>query len=251
MLSEGVAAIFETLNDKFKHTGIVASIANEFQVPHFMGHWTPEIPDYKRQFRQFTRNFFPSSSAFTRALADLIEDYDWTSFTVIYEDSYGLMRVHDALQYHDMSKGSVMVRRINDGVDQMPLLKEIARYGETRIILDCSLDKVLTILTQAKRVKLLDEYQSYIITTIDAHTLDYSEVEGNRSNITTFRLIDPGSVDAETAVHDWKRDAARRNEGPRYSTSKIKVSLSFIFSERSIFNKFHSFFLQDWSSACV
>lgn len=225
MLSEGVAAIFESSNVKYKKTGIVASIANEFGVPHFVGHWTPELPDYKRPYRQFTRNFFPSPSAFSRALADLIEDYDWNSFTVIYEDMYGLMRIHDILQYHDNEKGPIMVRRIDDGEDQMPLLKEIAQYGETRIILDCSIDKVISILTQAKRVKLLEEYQNYIITAIDAHTLDYSSVEGSRANITTFRIIDPGSVDAETAIHDWKQDSSRRGEGSSYTTNKIKVSL--------------------------
>lgn len=227
MLSEGVAAIFESSNDKFKQTGIVASIANEFGVPHFMSHWTPETPDYKRPFRQFTRNFFPSSSAFSRALADLIEDYDWNSFTVIYEDNYGLMRIHDILQCHDTGKGPIMIRKIDGGDDHMPMLKEIAKYGETRIILDCRIDKIISILTQAKKVRLLEEYQSYIITTIDAHILDYSEVEGNRANITTFRLIDPGSVDAETAVHDWKLDASRRKEGSiSFSTDKIKVSMN-------------------------
>lgn len=227
MFSEGIAAIFESSNAQFKQTGIVASLANEFGVPHFMGHWTPELPEYKRPFRQFTRNFFPSPGAFSRALADLIEDYGWNSFTVIYEDNYGLMRLHDVLQYHDTGNGPIMVRQIDENEDQMPMLKEIAKYGETRIILECSLDRVVSILMQAKKVKLLEEYQNYIITTIDAHTLDFSEIEGNRANITTYRIIDPGSVDAETAVHDWTQDASRRGEGRSFLPDKIKVSLFF------------------------
>lgn len=223
MLSNGVAAIFESLNSQFKETGIIASICNEYGIPHLTGFWTPEIPDYKRPFRQFTRNFFPSPSAFSRALADLIEDYDWTTFTVIYEDDYGLMRVHDILQYHNSENGPVIVRKISDGDDQLPMLKEIAQYGESRIVLDCSIDKVIPILKQAKKVKLLEEYQNYIITTIDAHTLDFASVEDNRANITTFRLIDPGSVNAETAVHDWKH-ASRSGESLEVSPDKIRVS---------------------------
>lgn len=229
MFSEGIAAIFESSSGVFKQTGIVASLANEFGVPHFMGHWTPELPEFKRPFRQFTRNFFPSPSAFSRALADLIEDYDWSSFTVIYEDNYGLMRLHDVLQYHDTSVGPIMVRQIDENEDQMPLLKEIAKYGETRIILDCNVDRVIPLLTQAKKVKLLEEYQNYIITAFDAHRLDFSEIEGNRANITTFRIIDPGSVDAETAVHDWKQEASRKGEGASYTTERIKVGLILKF----------------------
>lgn len=223
MFSDGVAAVFESTEEKFKQSGIVASICNEYGVPHFTGAWTPEIADYKRQFLQFTRNFFPSSRMFSRALADLIEDYDWKSFTVIYEDEYGLMKVSDILQYHDSSNGPVMVRKIGDGDDHMPMLKEIAQYGETRIVLDCSLEKIVPILEQAKRVKLLEEYQNYIVTTIDAHTIDFHSIDGNRANITTFRIIDPGSVDAETAVHDWKQDASRRGGGYHVTPDKIRV----------------------------
>lgn len=227
MLSEGVAAIFESSNNNFKHTGIVASICNEYGIPHFLGRWAPEVPAYKRPFRQYTRNLFPEPNAFSRALADLIAESDWTSFTIIYEDNYALMKLHDILQLHDTASSPVMVRRIDDGDDHLPMLKEIAQYGESRIILDCSLDKVIPILEQAKRVKMLEEYQNYVVTTIDAHTLDYAGVQGNRANITTFRLIDPGSVDAETAVHDWKQDATRKSESQAFSTDKIKVSSIF------------------------
>lgn len=225
MLSDGVAAIFESPNEKFKQSGIVASICNEFGVPHLIGHWEPEIPDYKRPFRQFTRNFFPSTKVFSRALADIIEEYDWKTFTVIYEDDYGLMKLHDILQYHDSTNGPITVRRIDEKEDQLPLLKQIALYGETRLILDCSLERVLSILEQAKKVRLLEDYQSYIITTIDAHTLDFASVDGNSANITTFRIIDPGSVDAETVVHDWKQDASRGGKGYHVPTDKIKVSV--------------------------
>lgn len=225
MLSAGVAAIFESPNENFKQTGIVASICNEFGVPHLTGHWEPEMSDYKRPFRQFTRNFFPSPKAFSRALADIIQEYDWKSFTIIYEDDYGLIKLHDILQYHDFTNGPITVRRIDDEEDQMPLLKQIAQYGETRLILDCSLERVITILEQAKKVKLLEDYQNYIVTTIDAHTLDFASIDGNLANITTFRIIDPGSVDAETVVHDWKQDPSRIGEGYSVSTDKIKVSI--------------------------
>lgn len=237
LLSEGVAAIFESMSKIYKPTGIIASVCNEMGIPHFMGHWTPEILEYKRPFRQFTRNFFPSPSIFSRALSDLIEDYDWKSFTVIYEDDYGLMRVHDVLQYHTTSEeynSAVMVRQLNEEDDHLPMLKEISLYGESRIILDCSVDKILDILQQAKKVKLLEEYQNYIITSIDAHTLDFSTVEGNRANITTFRLVDVGSVDAETAVHDWRKDTTKKMENT-ITIDRIKVSEKFLLKKKSKF----------------
>lgn len=99
MLSDGVAAIFGP--NSMQSVGIVASISNEFAIPHMIGHWAPEPEEYKRPFRQFTRNFFPSSNHFSRALADLIDDYDWKVFTIVYEDEFSLQRLHDVLQIHE------------------------------------------------------------------------------------------------------------------------------------------------------
>lgn len=226
LVAEGVTSIFEAYNSKFKYGGIVGSISNELGIPHFMGHWAPEQPEHKRPFRQFSRNFFPDPSHFARALADLIVDYDWTTFTVIYENDFSLMRLHDILQIHDTDSSPVSVRKLADDGDYMPMLKEIAAYGESRIILDCSQDKVLNVLKQAIPVKMLEDYQSYIITTVDAHIIDFTELQYNRANITTFRLINPGSVDAETAVHDWRQGESRKNGYYNVPPDKIKVNRS-------------------------
>lgn len=67
--------------------------------------------------------------------------------------------------------------------------------GESHIILDIDLDKVLTILRQASEVKMMEEYQSYIITSLDTHTLDFEDLKFMRANITAMRLIDPTSYD--------------------------------------------------------
>lgn len=56
-------------------------------------------------------------------------------------------------------------------------------------------DKIITLLRQASQVKMMEEYQSYIITTLDAHTLDFEELKYMRANITTMRIIDPTSFE--------------------------------------------------------
>lgn len=225
LFGEGVAAIFESFTNNFKKSAIVASMCNEFGIPHFSGHWCPELPDYKRPFRKFTRNFFPNSNYFSRALADLLVDYSWSTFTIIYEDDFSIMRLHDILQIHDTDSSPIVVRKLEDGDDYFPLLKEIHSYSETRIILDCNVDRVLEILRQANKVKMLEEYQSYIITSPDAHTLDFSQLDYNRANITTFRMINPTSVYAETAVHDWRQGEYRKNGQVAVAADKIKVGI--------------------------
>lgn len=58
-----------------------------------------------------------------------------------------------------------------------------------------SLDKIVELLRQAAEVKMMEEYQSYIITSLDAHTVDFEELKFMRANITTMRLIDPHSFE--------------------------------------------------------
>ena len=84
-------------------------------------------------------------------------------------------------------------RQLGDGPDFRPLLKQIQTSGESHIILDVGLDKIITLLRQASEVKMMEEYQSYIITSLDSHTLDFEELKFMRANITGMRLIDPFS----------------------------------------------------------
>jgi glutamate receptor, ionotropic, invertebrate len=42
---------------------------------------------------------------------------------------------------------------------------------------------------------MMEEYQSYIITSLDTHTFDFEELKYMRANITAMRLIDPTSFD--------------------------------------------------------
>lgn len=42
---------------------------------------------------------------------------------------------------------------------------------------------------------MMEEYISYIIVSLDTHTLDFEELKFTRANITAMRLFDPTSYD--------------------------------------------------------
>lgn len=157
-------SVFRITFTKYRHMflGIIASISNTLGIPHFIAHWEPPEVVVNRSNRQYTRNFFPSSNLFSRALGEIIVDYDWTAFTIIYDSRESLTRLHDVLQIHGPSDNPVTVRELPDNSDYKPLLKEVALSGETRILLGCSPDKVAEIVKQAIGVKMMEEYQVYI-----------------------------------------------------------------------------------------
>lgn len=86
---------FTTLNDLFTFSlAIVDSICNTFHIPHIMTHWTHDPIDINRrrqpQPNLFTINIYPDSDVMAAALADLIEDYDWSSYAIIYDTDESL-----------------------------------------------------------------------------------------------------------------------------------------------------------------
>lgn len=210
LLSEGVAGIFGPSHPHAN--GIVSSICNTFQIPHLITNWQPEElrPIDIDEMHAYTRNFYPEGNVYSRALASIVVEYEWRTFTILYEHPDALMRLQDVLQIHGPDDLPITVRQIGPGPDYRPLLKEVYSLGETRIIIDCEQPAlVVELLRQGRDVKMLEEYQQYLITTQDAYAMDFAELKFAAANITTVRFLDPGSFEVSTAVHDWNESALR------------------------------------------
>ena len=55
------------------------------------------------------------------------------------------------------------------------VLKEVYLSKSTKIVLDCAKEKVMDVLKQAQQVGLISEGYYYLITSLDAHTLNMEE----------------------------------------------------------------------------
>ena len=80
--------------------GIASSICNAMHIPHIVTHWTPEPLGGHNARNELTLNVYPDSNVLSRALADLLVDYSWKSFTVLYDTDEGRIL---ALEYSVMS----------------------------------------------------------------------------------------------------------------------------------------------------
>ena len=76
-----------------------------------------------------------------------------------------------------------------DRPDYRPLLKEIKKSEETRIVLDCDFDKIELILAQANEIELLTDYHNYLITRCCMYCMDKSSVVSGRLRNKLFNLI--------------------------------------------------------------
>lgn len=108
LLSEGVAGIFGPGTSET--SGIVTAIANAADIPHMTAFWEREPLGGKRMVNHMTLNVYPDTEVLSRAFAELLIDYTWKSYTIIYEDDDGLMRLKDVLQIHDPQSSPITVR---------------------------------------------------------------------------------------------------------------------------------------------
>ncbi|KAL1131963.1 hypothetical protein AAG570_011574 [Ranatra chinensis] len=241
MADEGIGGVFGP--DWSATGGVVRSICDSLHLPHLEMHWAPS---HLHDYHPFTINLYPEPKLLAKALVAVIEDMDWTSFTLIYENTDSLVRMQELLKAHDsqlISEDRVpfTVWQLGEGPDYRPLLKEIQMTSETRIVLDCSVDKILAVLHQAKQVKLMGEYHSYILTSLDAHTLDLGELKSGGTNITMLSLIDRNKYTVQSAIYDLNNPARSSieldNKKLNLSATTIKTGSALIYDAVQLYSK--------------
>lgn len=136
---------------------MVAAICHQLHIPHFVAVWQPS-ETITNEFHKFTRNLFPRASTYSGALRDIVVNYGWKGFTLLYENNDGLIRLYDVLQIHEPKSKAVTVRRIPSDFQYQELLKKIIKSGETRFIIDANPYITLEILRQGNSIGLLGEY---------------------------------------------------------------------------------------------
>lgn len=185
-------------------SGIVASIADKFEIPHLIFHWkTKPLISESSEENKMTLNFYPDSDVLAEAFANVLVDYDWKTYTVIYENKENLIRLKDILQIHGPKSSAINIRQLDDNYGS--LLKEIKNRGDTRIVLDISAEKIIPFLTEAVNVKMLTDYNNYFITNLDTHTLDFTQLPRTLVNITSLRIVNTSSEELTDALQIWNQ----------------------------------------------
>ncbi|KAI9550316.1 hypothetical protein GHT06_007599 [Daphnia sinensis] len=215
MIRYGVAAIIGPQSEV--SADHVQSMCQTMKIPHIQTHWDPkrttamdhlkfEEQGYngRKSNSPMSVNLYPHPADVSRAYADVIKGWKWKTFTVLYEDEDGLIRLQELLQLSTNPGYKITVRQLPDSDDYRPLLKEMKKMGERNIVLDCSqLSRVSEVLQQAQQVSMTTLAQSYFITSLDMHILDYEEYKQGGANITGLRMIDPYRKETVDIVNKW------------------------------------------------
>ncbi|XP_046464667.1 glutamate receptor ionotropic, kainate 2-like [Daphnia pulex] len=225
MIRFGVAAIIGPQSEA--SADHVQSMCQTMKIPHIQTHWDPKRLTAMDVMKNGDRNnyagrnsnsplsvnLYPNPASVSRAYADVINGWKWKTFTVLYEDEDGLIRLQELLQLSITPGYKIIIRQLPDSDDYRPLLKEMKKNGERNIVLDCSqLSRVSEILQQAQQVGMTTLAQSYFITSLDMHILDYDQYKQGGANISGLRMVDPHrreTVDVLGKWNNWELSAGK------------------------------------------
>ncbi|XP_075460847.1 glutamate receptor ionotropic, kainate 3 [Ascaphus truei] len=209
-LALGVVAIFGPSHSSSSNA--VQSICNALEVPHIQVRWKHHPLDNRDSFYV---NLYPDYASLSHAILDLVQFLKWRSATIVYDDSTGLIRLQELIMAPSRYNIRLKIRQLPlEYEDARPLLKEMKRGREFRIIFDCSHTMAAQILRQAMAMGMMTEYYHFLFTTLDLHALDLEPYRYSGVNLTGFRILNVENPYVTTISEKWSMERLQGTPKP-------------------------------------
>ncbi|XP_040571507.1 glutamate receptor ionotropic, kainate 2 [Lepeophtheirus salmonis] len=204
LLEKGVIAIFGPQNSA--NADHIKSITDTLEIPFMDTRWNLDNivpfggdPDY-------TVNLHPDVKTLGRALIDIINAYGWDYVTILYEDNDSIIRIKELLDFtSEIASPDIfqfvmkqLVSTPEDGYREV--LREIFKMKAKYIIVDCSRNVLADVLKQAQQIGMMSDDYFYVLTNLDAHTIDFEDFKHGGTNFTTIRLIDTSKPEVQSVI---------------------------------------------------
>lgn len=137
-------------------------------------------------------NMYPNLDSLTQLVLDYVNASEWKAVIILYESPLWLRRIANILELNKQLKNRINIRNLDytKNNEFRPTLQEIRDSDHTNIVLECSFESLPIILRQAMQVGLMTKHHKWIITNLDAHSINLEPYQYSGANITTFRILD-------------------------------------------------------------
>ncbi|KAG8199188.1 hypothetical protein JTE90_016016 [Oedothorax gibbosus] len=193
LLQTGLAGIFGPQSDVTSMH--VQSMCDAIDIPHVETRW-----DFQLARADMSINLFPRPTVLAQAFVDLVKIWGWRSFSLVYDEHEGVIRLQDFLKEAQRNDWRVQLYQFRPTQAYRDIFWRIKSAGESRIVLDVKRDTLRTVLKHAQQVGMMTEAHNYLITSLDLHTIDMEDFKYGKTNITGFRLVDENNADLQGLV---------------------------------------------------
>jgi hypothetical protein len=216
-------------------------MAEKLEIPHLIYHWKSK-PLHSQDYvdPKMTLNFYPDAEVLAKAFSDVLIDYTWKHYTIVYENDENLIRLKDILQIHQpKSENPTKLMRL-DSMAEMDAEKKfgslLKNVPSKNVILDINANHTIEFLRQAKDVNRLLDYDSYLMTNLDTSTLDFYELLNPLPtplpNLTTLRIINTENKEAQNL-----KDLLNSYGGEHLETHQLPLEATLVYDAVHFFYK--------------
>ncbi|EDW65044.1 glutamate receptor ionotropic, kainate 2 isoform X2 [Drosophila virilis] len=205
LIDNGVAAIFGPSSQAA--SDIVALVCNNTGIPHIEFDISDEEHLEEKPNHQMTLNLYPSQLILSKAYADIVHNYGWRKFTIVYDadDAKAIARLQDLLQLRDVHNDVVRVRKYQKDDDYRVMWKSIK--GERRVVLDCAPDMLVELLNSSSEFGLTGQFNHIFLTNLETYNDHLEELTADNEtfavNITAARMLLNPQPPAHTQLYGY------------------------------------------------
>lgn len=139
----------------------------------------------------YSFNLFPALDVICQAFSDLIKKFEWKHAAIIYNSDTNLDNINCLLTGpgRSIAKLDIAMRMANHRFEYRSILRDISSRTIKNIIIDLNPKETEAMLKMALQLGMINSTFNYILTSLDAETMNLDDFKYNRANITTFRLV--------------------------------------------------------------
>ncbi|KMQ97642.1 glutamate ionotropic kainate 2 [Lasius niger] len=204
----------------------VQSICDTMEIPHIS---VREDPGESSEPRGLSLNLYPHVSSLSRIYDQLVTEFKWKSFAILYENTDSLIRMHLLMKRWDAHGNSAFMFHLGHGPNYRQAMQEIKASEIENIIIDCSYKILSKVLSQAQQVGILSDKYKVIVTSLDLQTLNLEPYQYSGVNFTGLRLIDPEDPIVQRTLDKHK------NEWGLDDPSQLRVEPALMYDAVQLF----------------
>ena len=203
LLEKGVVAILGPLS-KYSSEHI-RSITDSMEIPYIETRWNYRSQNVIGRAGEYAFNLHPDITTLSEAYLDLLEAYQWTTITILYQDNDSMMTLKAIFEktFSVLPSESfrVVVRKLEKNENGFrDTLRETLLSESKLIMLDCEKYILEEVLKQCQQVGLVSQGFYFFLTSLDAHTVNLEDFKYGGTNISAFRMVDVDKPEVSNVI---------------------------------------------------
>ena len=123
------------------------------------------------------------------------------------------------------------------GLYPFQVLRDVYNSKATTIVLDCSKDIMGEVLDQAQQVGMTSAEYNYLLTGLDAHTVNLNRFRYGGTNFTTFRMININSPEVQAVTYNFISSGYNQmnQQMSQFSNGNLDTDSALIYDAVTLF----------------